>query len=468
MIISIPESAENNISLPESAEYTIRLPEAVGYIINTLEHNGYEAYAVGGCVRDSLMRAEPQDWDICTSALPEQTMRCFDGAHIVKTGLRHGTVTLMLDHKPYEVTTYRVDGKYSDKRRPDSVKFVNVLKRDLARRDFTIGAMAYNPKAGLVDYYGGRQDLAVGVIKCVGNADKRFKEDALRIMRALRFAAVFGFAIESVTAKAMFDNRKLLHCIAAERIAAELNKLVIGDNVRGLVSANLAVFTEIIPELGRAEAVVQHSAYHCYDVLTHILVSVDAAPKDLVIRLTMLLHDIAKPWCYTESGDGAGHFYGHPQEGAKMAGEILSRLKYDNDTIKAVTTLVAYHDTIVEPERKQIKRWLNKIGEVRLRQLLEVKRADAMAQSEKYRASNLGLIDGVLPILDDIVERRQCYSLKDLAVNGADLIGAGASEGVGVGAALDRLLDMVIDERAENDKAALMHIYDTHKREWRK
>ena len=436
----------------------IKLPDEVKFIIDSLESGGFEAYAVGGCVRDSLLGIEPKDWDVCTSALPEQTMNVFTGQHIIETGLQHGTITLMLNHKPYEITTYRVDGKYTDNRRPDNVQFVSVLKRDLARRDFSINALAYNPDVGLVDYYDGQQDLQQRLIKCVGNANKRFQEDALRIMRALRFASVFGFSIEETTAQALHDNRGLLKNIAAERIAVELNKLLMGENVTELLSAHIPVLLEIIPEFEQTVGFEQNNPYHGYDVLTHTLISVDAAPKDLVIRLTMLFHDIAKPKCYTQSDNGVGHFYGHPQESSDMANEILLRLKYDNDTIKAVTQLVLYHDADIEPRRKHIKRWLNKIGEERLRQLLEVKRADAMAQSETHRQAKLDKLDAIPPLIDEIIEQQQCFSLKDLAVNGRDLIVAGITEGVKIGVILNRLMDMVIDEEVANDRAILLEI----------
>ena len=434
----------------------IKLPDEVLYIIDILEQSGYEAFAVGGCVRDSLLEKEPQDWDICTSALPEQMMSCFAEHHIIETGLKHGTITIMLNKKPFECTTYRVDGKYKDNRRPENVKFVNVLKRDLARRDFTINAMAYNPKVGLVDYYDGQQDLIAKQIKCVGNADKRFSEDALRIMRALRFASVFGFSIEENTAQAMQNNKKLLGNIAVERIAVELNNLIVGDRVRELLSAHLPVIFEIIPELEPMAGFEQNNPYHCYDVLTHTLVSIDAAPKDLVLRLTMLFHDIGKPKCYTESDDGIGHFYEHQQESSDMAGAILSRLKYDKATSQAVKELVLYHDANIEPSKKQIKRWLNRIGHDRFLQLLEVKRADAMAQSDTHRQAKLNAIDAILPLLDEIIALQQCFSLKDLAIDGRDLINVGITEGSEIGKILNKLVDMVIDEEVENDKSALL------------
>ena len=436
----------------------IGLPEDVQYILKTLETQGYEAYAVGGCVRDSLLGKTPQDWDICTSALPEQTITTFAGHHIIETGLQHGTITLILNLKPYEITTYRVESKYSDNRRPDKVTFVNVLKRDLARRDFTVNAMAYNPNTGLVDYYSGQQDLQKGVVKCVGNSNKRFQEDALRIMRALRFASTFGFSIDGETAKAMHDNKKLLHNIAVERIAVELNKLLLGGGVRDIIGNHIDIITEVIPEFKSAIGFEQRNPYHCYDVLTHILCSVEASPKDVTLRLALFFHDIGKPACYTESDDGIGHFHGHPQISSDMAREILVRLKYDNDTVKAVTELVLYHDTELRASRKIIKRRLNKMGEERFRQLIEVKKADIAAHAEHIRESALIVMDEVLVCLDEVLEQRQCFSLKDLAVNGKDLINAGVPEGKAVGVTLNKLLDMVINEEAENDREILLKL----------
>ena len=396
----------------------IKLPDEVRYIIDTLENGGFEAYAVGGCVRDSLLGRTPSDWDVCTSALPEQAMQCFDGCRIIETGLRHGTITLMLNNQPFEVTTYRVDGKYTDNRRPDSVRFVNVLKRDLARRDFTVNAMAYNPKTGVVDYYGGRQDLASGKIKCVGNADKRFKEDALRIMRALRFASVFGFSIDSDTASAMRGNKKLLRNIAAERIATELNKLLLGDGVCEILSEHTEIIAEIIPEI----------------IGSNISYGVENAPKDVILRLTMLFSGIGSP---------------------DAAESILSRLKYDNDTIKAVSQLILYRFYEITDGR-DIKKLLNKIGEERFRQLIEIKKARAMALADGIRQNTTAELSRILSLTDEIIGQRQCYALKDLAVNGGDLIAAGVPEGVQIGIILNRLLNLVIDGEAENDKAVLI------------
>jgi tRNA nucleotidyltransferase (CCA-adding enzyme) len=433
----------------------LKLPEAARYIINILEANGYEAYAVGGCVRDSLLGKQPKDWDICTSALPEQTMECFKQHHIIETGLQHGTITLMLSHQPYEITTYRIDGVYSDNRRPDTVAFTGSLKDDLSRRDFTINAMAYNPKSGVADYFGGQKDLQSGIIRCVGEADKRFGEDALRIMRALRFASVLGFSIEEDTSCSIFRNMKLLQNIAVERIASELTKLITGGGAFDILVKYTDIIAEFIPEISPMAGFEQNNPHHCNDVLRHTLKSVAYAPSDIVLRLIMLFHDIGKPKCYTED-EGIGHFYGHPQISSDMARGILGRLKFDNNTIDRVTMLILYHDADLQPRRKHIKRWLHKMGEDMFRQLVEVKRADAKAQAAAFRQMKLVVLDEVSVILDEIIAQQQCFSLKDLAVNGRDLLEAGVPQGVQVGVILNRLMDMVIEEQIPNDRAELL------------
>jgi tRNA nucleotidyltransferase (CCA-adding enzyme) len=430
-------------------------PAEVQYIISTLENNGHEAYAVGGCVRDSLLGNEPKDWDVCTSAQPALTMKCFESCHIIETGLKHGTITLMLNHKPFEITTYRVDGAYADNRRPDSVEFTGDLRKDLSRRDFTVNARAYNPGTGIVDFFNGAADLQRKIIRCVGDADKRFQEDALRIMRALRFASALNFSIEENTAAAIYGNKKLLRNIAAERIANELNRLIIGRNAGNILLDFSSVIYEIIPELKKTAGFQQNNPYHHLDVWNHTVTSVLNAPADVALRLTMLFHDIAKPGCYTET-DGTGHFYGHPQISADMAEEILLRLKYDNNTIKTVTQLILYHDTDIKPEKKDIKRWLRRIGEERFRQLIEVKRADAKAQSEKYNVEKLAALCEMQLVLNRVIEDSECFSLKDLAVNGNDLVAAGIPEGVAVGGILNQLMNKVIDEAAENNRAKLL------------
>jgi len=435
----------------------IKIPDEVKYIIETLRSYGYEAYIVGGCVRDCVLGKEPKDWDICTSALPEQTMKCFGGRRIIETGLQHGTITLILNHMPFEITTYRIDGKYSDNRHPDKVEFTSSLKDDLSRRDFTINAMAYNPDEGVIDFFFGMNDLRNGIIRCVGDAGQRFQEDALRIMRALRFASVLGFSIDGDTSKAMLDNSGLLKNIAVERIANEINKMITGNGFSGIIQDHLPVIAEIIPEIMPMNGFEQNNPYHCNDVLTHTLLSVVHAPKDVVIRLAMLFHDVAKPKCYTET-DSVGHFYGHPQASSEMAKTILSRLKYDNNTIREVTELILYHDADIQSNRKHVKRWLNKIGEARLRQLIEAKRADAMAQSVLSQKKKLGALDEISGLINEIIKQQQCFSLKDLAVNGKDLLAAGFEEGALIGVVLNRLMEMVINEQVENDRDELLKI----------
>lgn len=433
----------------------IDIPDEVASIIAAISDGGYEAYAVGGCVRDCLLGKAPVDWDICTPSLPERTIEIFKGCHVVETGLKHGTITLMLNNKPFEITTYRVDGMYSDNRRPDSVEFVGDLRADLSRRDFTINAMAYNPSRGLVDYFGGEADLQSGTIRCVGDADTRFREDALRVMRALRFASTLGFSISGETAAAAHRRKSLLRNISAERISVELSKLLTGAKAGATLREHAPVLTEIIPEIEAMIGFDQNTPYHYLDVWEHTAESVDHAPADVTLRLTMLLHDIAKPDCYTEV-NGRGHFHGHPLMSADIANRTLRRLRYDNETIDAVTQLVLYHDAGVLPDAKNVRRWLNRIGERRLRQLAEVKRADSMAQSEKYRKDKLDALETIEMLIDRIIEERQCFTLKDLAVNGRDLIAIGMPEGAEIGKTLARLLDMVLDERAENEKTALL------------
>ena len=436
----------------------ICISDDVRFIIETLEGNGFEAYVVGGCVRDAVLGKSPDDWDICTSALPEQIAKCFDGYGIIETGLQHGTITLRVNHKSYEVTTYRIDGAYSDNRRPDNVEFTSSLMHDLSRRDFTINAMAYNPRVGIVDYFDGIADIENRIIRCVGDADMRFQEDALRIMRALRFASVLGFDVEQETADALFRNKELLKNIAVERIAVELNKLIVGDGARNILLSYTPIFEVFIPEISSMVGFIQNSNYHYLDVWGHTVESIVNSPPDATLRLTMLLHDVAKPECYTEDADGIGHFYGHPQVSTDMARVILNRLKYDNNTIKTVTTLILYHNIDIIPKEKYIRRLLNKIGEDMLRKLIVIIRADSLGKSDFRRSDQFKQLDEFTKVLDDVIEKQQCFSLKDLAVDGRDLIAIGITEGSEIGATLSRLLDMVIDGSIENEKDVLLNV----------
>jgi len=434
---------------------TIALPRDIEYIIATLEKNGFDAYAVGGCVRDTIMGKPPKDWDICTEALPEQTIRSFPEQRIFETGLKHGTVSLRLNHETYEITTFRTDGEYRDNRRPETVKFVRDIKEDLSRRDFTINSLAYHPKKGLIDYFGGISDIKNKKIRAVGNSDKRFDEDALRIMRALRIASVLGFEIETNTSNSIINKRQLLKNIAAERISAELNLLLCGNGVESIMLDYSAVIGTVIPEILPCIGFNQKNPRHNLDVWQHTIKSIANAPPGPVSRLTMLLHDIGKPVCYTET-DGIGHFYGHQKISADMARIILRRLKYDNETVETVTKLIYHHDADIQPVGKHIKRWLNRLGEDTLRMLLEIKRADTMAHAEEVHRQRFEVLDEAKKSVDEVISQQQCFSIKDMAITGRDLIAIGITQGPEIGRALSTLLDMILDEEIPNDRKTLI------------
>ncbi len=433
----------------------ITLDSGSARIIGRLHENGYKAYAVGGCVRDCLMGKIPHDWDICTDARPEQTEAVFSDWRVIETGLRHGTVTVVTNGTPYEITTFRTESGYSDHRKPDTVSFADDFSEDASRRDFTINAMAYNEDEGLIDPYGGAEDIRRKIIRCVGNPDERFGEDALRIMRALRFSAVLGFSIEPQTAAAADRNRSLLDYISRERIAAELLRLLCGKNVGSVLREHRSIIAAVIPEIEAEFGFCQNNIYHDSDVWEHTVRSVEAAEPDTVIRLTMLLHDIGKPCCYFENETG-GHFYGHGKAGASMAREILKRLRLSNDIIDTVTELIAIHDPPLNPTKKGVLRMLNKIGGDNYRRLIAVHRADMAAHSEYARTHDGGIIDAAEETLREIEREGSCFSLKDLAVNGNDIIAAGVEEGKEVGTVLKTLMDMVISAELPNERESLM------------
>ena len=362
----------------------IQIPEKVNKIIHTLQEHGYEAYAVGGCVRDSFLGREPMDWDITTSAMPEETKALFP--HTFDTGIEHGTITVLLDHEGFEVTTYRVDGKYEDSRHPKEVIFVRNLKEDLLRRDFTINAMAYNEKEGLVDIFGGMDDLKAGIIRCVGNAQARFSEDALRILRGIRFAAQLGFELEDETREGMRLLAPTLRKISAERIQVELVKTLTSSRPDLLREAwKLGITKEFLPEFDLAMETTQETVHHMYTVGEHILHTLLEVRPDRILRLTMLLHDIGKPYRKTMDADGVAHFKGHPEKSSELANEILHRLKFDNDTIRKVTKLVRYHDHRMPVTPAHVRRAVHEIGEDLFPLYLEVRRADVSAQSMYQR-----------------------------------------------------------------------------------
>ena len=436
-------------------DFDICLPEKVNIVITALQSAGFEAYAVGGCVRDSILGREPEDWDITTSAMPEETKALFEKTF--DTGIAHGTVTVLLDREAFEVTTYRIDGKYEDSRHPKEVIFTRSLKEDLQRRDFTINAMAYNEKDGLVDIFGGLKDLKEGIIRCVGDATARFSEDALRILRGVRFAAQLGFSIDRETEAGMRELAPTLKKISAERIQAELVKMLTSKRPGLLREAYaLGITEQFLPEFGRLMETEQETPHHMYNVGEHTIHAVENVRPDKILRLTMLLHDMGKPAYKTIDENGTAHFKKHALESEIIAKRILRRLKFDNDTLNKVTRLVRFHDYRMPAAAKSVRRAMNKIGEDIFPYYLEVRRADVLAQSMYQREEKLKNLDEIETLYQEIVEKGQCVSLKDLAVTGKDLIGAGMEPGREIGEKLNELLGLVIEDPSLNTKKELL------------
>lgn len=429
------------------------IPPSVRRVLETLEGAGYEAWCVGGCVRDQLLGRVPDDWDVTTSALPEETLCLFPG-RALPTGLRHGTVTVRTEAMSVEVTTYRCDGAYTDGRHPDSVTFTRSLTEDLRRRDFTVNAMALDLRGRLEDPFGGRADLEAGIVRCVGEPDVRFREDALRVLRGVRFAAVLGFSVESATAESLRRNRGMLENIAAERIRVELVKLLCGAGAAGVLREYPEVFGVFLPELMPLVGFDQRNRHHCFDVWEHTLHSVEAIAPEADLRMTMLLHDVGKPLCFTLDAEGNGHFYGHPAVSREMAADVLSHLKFDGRSRERILTLVEWHDRNIPRTERGIARALRALGEERLRDLLAVKRADNLAQAPEFRSMQ-GELDRAEALLDGLLARDACFSLRQLAVNGRDLTERGF-RGKAVGAELARLLDAVVDGDLPNERAVLL------------
>ena len=435
----------------------IQLPEKVNMIISTLQTHGYEAYAVGGCVRDSILGRIPDDWDITTSATPLETKQLFK--RTFDTGIEHGTITVLIDKEAFEVTTYRVDGKYEDSRHPSEVTFTRSLREELLRRDFTINAMAYNDAEGLVDIFGGIEDLQNKTIRCVGNARERFGEDALRILRAVRFAAQLGFEIEEETREGIIELAPTLANISAERIQVELIKMLVSPNPGLLRTAyELGITKVILPEFDELMKTTQETPHHMYTVGEHTLKAIESVRPDKILRLTMLFHDIAKPKMKTIDEKGVAHFKMHDVEGVGMTKTILRRLKFDNDTLGKVTKLVQFHDYRIPAEPKRVRRAMNKIGEELFPYYLEVRTADTLAQSEYLREEKLQNIRDMKVCYHEILEKKECVSLKDLAVTGSDLIADGMKPGKEIGFVLNQLLEMVLENPQLNTKARLLDI----------
>ncbi len=436
----------------------IRIPAGAEQILHRLEEKGFEAYVVGGCVRDSLLGRDPHDWDITTSATPQQVKQIFP--RTVDTGLKHGTVTVLLDREPYEVTTYRIDGEYLDGRHPSGVTFTRSLREDLQRRDFTINAMAYSDSRGLQDCFGGLEDLENGLIRAVGDPMKRFGEDALRIMRAVRFAAQLGYAVEDETRRAMKTLAPTLSRVSAERIAAELEKLLVSPHPEMIRMAwECGITAVVLPEFDRCMETEQNNPHHCYSVGEHTIHSLLQARQDRILRLTMLLHDFGKPACKTTDDKGIDHFYGHPEKSAALANQILRRLKYDNDTRKAVVRLVRSHDRKVRLTKPGVRKAVMEIGEDLFPLFLEVKDADLYAQSLYQRQEKVEEMAEIRRLYAQILEAGDCLSLRDLAVSGDDLIAAGMQPGKELGRVLQDMLRDVVDVPAHNDRDYLLQRY---------
>lgn len=433
----------------------IALPRKVTMIINNLQLHGYEAFAVGGCVRDSILARRPEDWDITTSAKPEEVKRLF--RRTVDTGIEHGTVTVLLGKDSFEVTTYRIDGSYEDSRHPTEVHFTNRLEEDLRRRDFTINAMAYNDEVRLVDVFGGMKDLNHHLIRCVGNPEERFSEDALRILRAVRFSAQLNFPIESETADAVRKLAPALARISAERIRTELVKLLVSPHPERIQDAcELGITKVILPEWDEMCAVEQNTPHHKYDVAQHTIHALKNVKRDKILRLTMLFHDMGKPSMKTTDENGRDHFKGHALVSEEIARKVMHRLKFDNETIKKVTRLVCYHDYRVEAAPKNVRRAMNRIGVELFPYYLAVRMADAKAQSTYHRREKIENIIAMRELYQEAILEDQCVTLRQLAVGGRDLMALGMKPGRELGSMLSELLEYVIDDPRRNEKEILL------------
>ena len=433
----------------------MEIPSEVKYAVTRLKKAGFNAYPVGGCVRDILLGRVPNDWDITTSAKPEETIEVFKADTVIETGLKHGTVTLLKDDTMTEITTFRVDGEYIDFRHPDQVIFTESIEEDLARRDFTVNAMAMDIEEGrIIDPYGGKKDLQQGIIRCVGDAELRFKEDSLRILRALRFASVYGMDIEEKTALALIRHRNSLVNISVERIRSEMDRLLAGINAAVILQEYQPVFQVIIPEIEPMVGFDQKNVHHIYDVWQHTLKVIDNSPENRIIRWAALFHDMGKPDCFFLGEDGQGHFYGHGERSAEIASAIMNRLKFDNATKRTIKELVYHHDEVLSPSRKSVKRRLSNMGEENLRRMIALAEADNMGQNPRYR-DRLQNLSQVRDTLNQIIADSECFTLKDLKVDGRDMISLGY-KGREIGQILSELLEQVIEENTENERDRLL------------
>ncbi len=432
----------------------MQIPQNILYILDRLEQAGYEAYIVGGCVRDGLMGVQPHDFDITTSALPEETMAVFSDMRVIETGLRHGTVTVMNEGEPIEITTYRIDGEYADGRHPDEVRFTRSIAEDVSRRDFTMNGIAYSPKRGLFDHFDGAEDIRRGVIRCIGDPDKRFGEDALRILRALRFSAVLGFEIEQQTAASIRRNIGLLERVSAERIFAELVKLLCGRNAGKVLREFSEVFAEIIPELAVCIGYNQHSRYHIHSLYEHTVRAVESCPHEVGIRLAMLLHDIGKPLTQSEDESGEWHFYEHAEKSAVLAEDILRRLRVSNALRERVCTIIRYHSLVPEKNQRFIRRRLAKHGFELFRDIMLAHIADDSAKAE-FARERIPQWQEIIRMAEEISAEEPCLTVKSLSVGGRDIMQM-IPPSPKIGETLQYLLDGVVDGRFINERDMLL------------
>ena len=431
------------------------IPDGASRILARLNQYGYEAYLVGGCVRDLVMGRKPHDWDICTNAKPEQVVDIFKDKHVIEAGLKHGTVSVV-DDGVYEVTTYRIDGEYEDGRHPKKVKFVSDLREDLARRDFTINAMALGHDGNIIDFFGGVSDANKRIVRCVGRPADRFGEDWLRIMRAMRFASVLGFDMDAETLSYIQSVDYIPNGISAERIQAELRKMVVGINAAEILRQCKNILFLVAPELRDMDGFHQNSPYHIYDVFEHTLHAIDYAPRNETVRLALLFHDAGKPYSYSEDQNGVGHFYGHPALSEPICRDVMSRLRFENRIIEDVAHLVKYHDITFNCERTYIKRCLNKHGRDMLNLLIFVRASDIYAQSPVNQSERLAKVRLFSEMLQYVYDSNECFSLRNLAVNGKDLIQIGFKPGPDLGKMLSILLENVMDGKLKNEKEVLL------------
>ncbi len=432
----------------------MRVPKDVKYILNKLIENKFEAYIVGGCVRDSILNKEPKDYDITTNAKPEEVIKLFD--KVILTGIKHGTVTVVLNNENYEVTTFRIDGEYKDARHPKEVKFVTSLREDLSRRDFTVNAMAYNDIEGFKDYFNGLNDLNNKMIKTVGNPEKRFLEDALRMLRAIRFSAQLNFEIEEDTLNAIKKLKDNIIKISKERIREEFNKIIIYNPRKIDILRECGLLEFILKEMAKAYGFNQNNKYHVYDLYEHTIICMENIESNLHLRLVMLLHDLGKLETKTTDEKGVSHFYGHVECSIEIAKKVLKELKYDNVTTEKVLFLIKYHDYPIN-DKITLKHLLNEMGEDLVYDLLKVKKADILGKNSLYKEVQLKSLLDIEKCLNNILENEECFSVKQLRISGNELIEIGL-KGKEIGEMLNYLLDMVVEDKAINNTEELIKL----------